>query len=228
MVAEVVTGLRGGKVIRAIVPAVLIEIIRSRRESRKKSRIARINSDRIAKLLQGTAPILLELGAGDRRLEGWTSVDMNENCLLNLDLTVPLPFPDNSVSMIYSSHMLEHFKITELYNLLGECQRVLKHDGIFSASVPNARIYLNAYRDPQEFDPSTYCRYSPAFSYNSPIDYVNYMAYMDGHHKYMFDEENIQVILKKAGFRNVRLRRFDPQLDRQERDFQSMYIAAEK
>lgn len=72
------------------------------------------------------------------------------------------------------------------------------------------------------------CIYRPAFNNTTKIDYVNYMAYMDGHHKYMFDEENLLFILKSAGFRNVRLREFSIDLDHKERDFESIYGEAEK
>jgi hypothetical protein len=51
---------------------------------------------------------------------------------------------------------------------------------------------------------------------------------MDGHHKYMFDEENLLHILQAKGFKNVRLRDFDPELDIKERDFESIYAEAEK
>lgn len=67
-----------------------------------------------------------------------------------------------------------------------------------------------------------------AYNNTSRIDYVNYIAYMDGHHKYMFDEQNLIVILENKGFRNVRLRNFDPSLDLKERDFESIYAEAQK
>jgi hypothetical protein len=51
---------------------------------------------------------------------------------------------------------------------------------------------------------------------------------MAGEHKYMFDEENLVFILKSKGFRNVRLREFDPSLDMPERDIESIYAEAEK
>jgi predicted SAM-dependent methyltransferase len=66
-------------------------------------------------------------------------------------------------------------------NFLAECLRILKPGGKFSAAVPNARIFLNAYHNPDSFNPAVYCRYKPAYHYNSKIDYVNYIAYMDGH-----------------------------------------------
>lgn len=214
--------------IEKIIPEGIVGFINSWREVINRRAIGRQNSEKIKELLNGTSPIKLELGAGDRNMEGWVSVDRSDNCELNLDLTEPIPFPDNSVSMVYSSHVLEHFTYPELIKLLEECLRILKSGGTFSASVPNARIYIEAYHSPDNFNPDLYCRHTPAYNYNSKIDYLNYMAYMDGHHKYMFDEENIIAILKKTGFRNVRLRSFDKTLDLEVRDFQTIYIQAEK
>jgi hypothetical protein len=51
---------------------------------------------------------------------------------------------------------------------------------------------------------------------------------MDGHHNYMFDEENLIYILKSKGMRNVRVREFNPSLDLKVRDFESIYAEAEK
>jgi predicted SAM-dependent methyltransferase len=214
--------------VKKILPCSVLEALNAHYRMKQQELISKRNSQVIKELLKGLSPIRLELGAGDRRMEGWTSVDMNDNCPLNLDLTGPIPFPDNSVSMIYSSHLLEHFQYTDLIKLLNECWRILETSGIFSASVPNARIYINAYHNPDNFNPDLFCRYEPAYNFNSKIDYVNYVAYMDGHHRYMFDEENIVVILKEAGFTNVRLREFDRTLDLEVRDFQSIYVKAEK
>jgi hypothetical protein len=51
---------------------------------------------------------------------------------------------------------------------------------------------------------------------------------MDGHHKYMFDDSNLVFILKSKGFKNVRLREFDPDLDVKERDPISIYAEGQK
>lgn len=198
-------------------------------QAKKELQIAGKNRLKIEALLKGSAPILLELGARENRGNpGWTYADLNENCDLCMDLTKQLPFPDNSVNMIYSSHLLEHFNHRDLINFLAECHRILKRGGIFSAAVPNARIYLDGYQNPGKFDPDVFCRYQPAFHSNSKIDYVNYIAYMDGQHHYMFDEENLIAILKKECFRNARLREFDATLDIKNRDSQSLYVLAEK
>jgi hypothetical protein len=54
------------------------------------------------------------------------------------------------------------------------------------------------------------------------------MAYMDGHHKQMFDEDKLLFVLRSKGFKNVRLRPFDPSLDLEARDYESIYGEAEK
>jgi hypothetical protein len=46
---------------------------------------------------------------------------------------------------------------------------------------------------------------------------------MNEDHKYMFDEENLVHLLERRGFRNVRLRPFDPAIDLKERDRESIY-----
>lgn len=215
--------------IKKILPSFVVNACAYAQSQRAQRTALKKNRKMIKTLLNGNCPIKLELGAGqDRGMEGWTSVDMNDSCHLNLDLTKPLPFPDSSVARIYSSHVLEHFDFKDLTNLLNECLRVLKPGGVFSASVPNARIYIEAYANPTDFSPEKYCGHKPAYNYNSKIDYLNYMAYMDGHHRYMFDEENILIILCKAGLRNARIRAFDNVLDLKERDFQSIYVEAEK
>jgi predicted SAM-dependent methyltransferase len=197
--------------------------------AKNNAKIAEKNRRKIDALMESNNPVKLELGADQNRgIVGWTYVDMNGQCDLTLDLLQPLPFPDNCVEMIYSSHLLEHFRYPDLINLLNECLRILKPGGIFSAAIPNARLYLEAYHNPADFDPSLFCRYEPAYHYHSKIDYVNYMAYMDGHHHYMFDEDNIDAILRKTGFKTVRPREFDKNLDMEVRNFQTIYVHCEK
>lgn len=206
-----------------------IELIKSIRQDKREKRIIAENERRIKILLNSSNPIKLELGAGcNRGINGWTYIDNNEKCNLVMNLKNSIPFPDNSVSEIYSSHFLEHFTYPELIRLFEECLRILKPKGIFKAAVPNARLYLEAYSAANKSIAEFFFRYKPAYNFNSKIDYVNYIAYMDGHHHYMFDEENILIILQKIGFNNVRLRDFDEALDLRERDYESIYVRAEK
>jgi len=177
------------------------------------------------KSLRQNLPVQLELGSEKPR-KGWITIDLKDGADLILDLTKPLPFPDNSVDKIYSSHLLEHLAYQDSIALLGECKRILKPNGVLSLCVPDASIYIKAYcnnRDVKEF-----CKHTPALHYHSPMDFVNYIAYMDGTHKHMYDSENLTELLKFMGFQTVKLRVFDSELDSEERDYESIYVLAIK
>ena len=62
----------------------------------------------------------------------------------------------------------------------------------------------------------------------SKLDQINYMAYMGGEHKYMFDKENLINTILKSNFKEAKLRKFDPNLDLKGRDFESIYAVAYK
>ena len=185
--------------------------------------------NKVRYLLRTQKDILLELGAGTTVRDGWITIDTVESCDIVWDLRNGIPFPDESISQLYSSQFFEHLSFKEGQRFLDECLRVLRPGGKFSICVPNARIYIEAYLRNVDLDANALSNiYKPAYNQTTRIDYVNYMAYMDGHHKYMFDEENLIYILKSKGMRNVRLREFNPSLDLKERDFESIYAEAEK
>ena len=195
-----------------------------------KSYLGQIFSkSKIKQLMKGRDRIYLEVGAGNKKGEnGWVTIDMTEHCDIYWDLRKGIPFPDSSISKIYSSHFLEHLTFKEGQIFLAECLRVLTPGGNFSICIPNARLYIEAYMNNRVLDADPYFGHKPALNNTTKIDYVNYMAYMDGHHKYMFDEENIIFLLNSMGFQNARARKFDSSLDLKERDFESIYVEAEK
>lgn len=171
----------------------------------------------------------LEIGVGSSaRKDGFITSDINLKTNFPFDLRLGLPFPDHSIDFIYAEHVLEHFDYNDLRVLLKDCHRVLKSNGTMSIVVPNANIYLTAYFQPKEFEFKKYCLHDFGLSYKHKIDYVNYIFYMGGHHRYMFDEESILMILKEEGFHNVQLRDFDPNLDHLVRKYESIYVIAAK
>ena len=173
------------------------------------------------------SPICLDFGGADRGKHDWTTVDITKECDIYWDLRLPVPLPDNSVSKIYSSHLFEHLTYSQGQGLLAESMRLLKPGGTFSICVPNARIYLEHYLGIHEV-PADYFGWKPAYNNTTSIDAINYVAYMDGEHKYMFDQENLLHILTRAGFADAQKRDFDPETDRAERDYESLYATATK
>ena len=172
--------------------------------------------------------IKLELGSGKiKGKDGWTTVDI-DGADINWDLKRGIPLPNNSVDKIYSSHLLEHIPYEQLIILLKKCRSVLKVGGEFSVCVPNFRFYIDSYKEGKMFKERETWWQQGLIDTGSAIDQLNYIAYMNDEHKYMFDEENLVNTLKKAGFSNVKLREFGESLDRSERDHESIYALAIK
>ena len=168
--------------------------------------------------------IYLEVGAGEKAGQGnWTTLDLLENADIFWDTRLGLPFPDNSIALIYSSHFMEHLDFEQGEAFLKEAYRVLKPGGKFSISVPDASIYIKAYSEQRSPDGEGFFGHFPAYNHTTAIDYINYVAYMDGHHKYMFDADNLQYRLKNCGLQNVKQRAFDASMDMDWRDFESIY-----
>jgi len=183
---------------------------------------------KVKELLGSGRPFTVELGAAQRKgVPDWITLDFNGTADMVHDLTQPLPFPDGSVDRVYSSHVLEHFTYPgQLLPLLRECHRVLKPGGVISAAVPNARLYLEGYFHPEQFDREKFCGYEVGLHYTSRIDVVNFIAYLGGEHKFLFDEENLPRVFAEAGFREARLRAYDPAIDLPERQYESLYAEA--
>lgn len=167
----------------------------------------------------------LEIGAGAKGRNGWVTLDLYGADYI-WDLRWTLPLRDASVGEVYSSHVMEHFSYPDLIRLLSEVRRVLKPGGVYKAAVPNAALYVDAYvkRDLSQLK----LAYQPALRSALPIDALNYVAYMDGHHRYLFDPENLRHVLTVAGFRDVRIRDFEPDLDAESRDHESIYVRGTK
>lgn len=180
------------------------------------------------KLLERSDRIFLELGSGAKMgANGWTTVDLQGADILH-DLRNGIPLPDNSVNRIYTSHMFEHIPYKSLVLFLKECSRVLKVGGELSVCVPNSGLYIKSYLEKRQFKAEV-GRYEPALvDTGSFLDQVNYICYMDGLHHYMFDEENLINTIKKAPFSTVNLRKYDPEVDLESRDFESVYATAVK
>jgi len=79
----------------------------------------------------------INLGCGNVILPGWVNCD---NYVEGKDITkvdlykIPLPFDDNSADEILLSHVLEH--LSNKYELVMECHRILKPGGILHVKLP--------------------------------------------------------------------------------------------
>lgn len=177
----------------------------------------------IDSLASGSTPIKLDIGGGYRKgARGWKTIDISHECDIYWDLREGIPFKDNSVEAVYSSHLFEHLTYDQGQVLMEEVRRVLRPGGSFSVVVPDARLYVEHYIGARELS-EEFFGWNPAINNSTRIDALNYVAYMAGEHTYMFDIDNLLFRLQAAGFERVSEREFDPETDMAERDYESIY-----
>jgi len=90
----------------------------------------------------------LNLGCGWRNFgPDWIHIDGGNYDHLDYNDITELEFQDNSVDLVYSSHVIEYFDRDEIISVLTEWKRVLKPDGIMRLAVPNfkalSQLYIN-------------------------------------------------------------------------------------
>ena len=81
----------------------------------------------------------VNLACGNCYTKDWLNLDYNPSSpdVKSADLLGQLPIPDNTASVVYSSHFLEHIPIDMTRSFLAECYRILKPDGIIRLVLPD-------------------------------------------------------------------------------------------
>jgi predicted SAM-dependent methyltransferase len=186
---------------------------------------------------------LIHLGCGPDVRPGWLNIDYKPdgaagfnaaNGFLNYDLRQGLPeITTGSVEVFFSSHFFEHVNPQEAMNLMKECRRALRSDGMARFQMPDFKQTFRAYVDDDQevFDKAiNYYKLldqMPAYARNY-ADLVSQSVYEDYTHKWIWDPENLSKALIAAGFGTAEEVEFDPNIDNPaeaRRDY-SYYILA--
>ncbi|TGM82259.1 methyltransferase domain-containing protein [Leptospira mtsangambouensis] len=91
--------------------------------------------------------ILVNLGCGSRFHQDWLNFDFvsRSKDVIAVDLRKGIPVEDSTVSVIYSSHVLEHFSRGKVNHFLQEIYRSLEPGGILRIVVPDLEQIVRAY-----------------------------------------------------------------------------------
>lgn len=81
--------------------------------------------------------IKLHLGCGKRNWPGWVSIDIADFPHITSNDVYLKDVPDDSVDIIYSSHLVSYFSRKEIECLLREWHRVLKIGGTLQIATPD-------------------------------------------------------------------------------------------
>jgi len=92
-------------------------------------------------------PIMLNLGCGRCYHSDWINIDMQSSGseVTAHNLFNGIPYADNSVDVVYHSHLLEHMPKQFGPVFMRECFRVLKNGGIIRVVVPDLEQIVREY-----------------------------------------------------------------------------------
>ena len=139
--------------------------------------------------------VKLHLGCGDRYIPGFVHVDAVARPHVNiLGHVESLPMADATVSMIYASHILEHFDRKKHLEVLTEWFRVLEPGGLLRLSVPDFAACAAEYYESGIVDGLTGLVGLVVGGQRDEYDY----------HKMIFDQQSLSQALLCVGFAQVR------------------------
>ena len=93
---------------------------------------------------------ILDLGCGNVKVSGAVGLDniaLPEVDIVHDLLHFPYPIKANSFDTIYLRHVIEHFNIDKINNIMNECYRILTKDGQLYINVPHV-FSIAAFTDP--------------------------------------------------------------------------------
>lgn len=123
----------------------------------------------------------------------------SEKNYLNVDLTKGIPFQDDTVNGILSSHMIEHLNCHETVKFLKECRRVLKPGGVLRISVP----------DPERFHQLSIenCGDWGEPNREPSKSFMEYALFYQ-EHKQLIGKDSVFCFLWMAGFRTYEVSKY--------------------
>jgi predicted SAM-dependent methyltransferase len=135
----------------------------------------------------------LHLGCGKRFIPGYSHIDAVEFPHVDHVSTVDrLDFiQDNSVDVIYTCHVLEHFKRANAKAVLAEWRRVLAPGGTLRLAVPDFEALVELYSKTKQIELVI-----------GPI--VGRQDYLYNFHYNIFDFNSLCQLLMASGFEGVR------------------------
>ena len=145
---------------------------------------------------------------------------LKDHVFLHHDLEYGIPFVDESVDYIYTSHWLEHLFLDQAERLLRDAYRVLKTGGRIRICVPDLEFAVTAYLRGEK---------EKAVSYFFSTSHAGRL----GRHQYLYDYELLRGLLFEVGFGDAQRCSYregkTPEIDQLDnRPDETLYVEATK
>ena len=147
--------------------------------------------------------LLFKLSLIDEEQKNFINYSLKNKIEL-LDATKTFPFKDESIDVIYSSHMMEHLHRDDAVNFIKECYRVLHPKGILRLVMPDLRKNIESYLKSNDAD-----KFIEDLLIQPPktknISDLTKLYFSGGfrEHQWMYDEKSLIKLLSSCGFNKV-------------------------
>ena len=185
-------------------------------------------------------PIKLNLGCGSVRPKGWINTDSslnahlqrmpligrfaqkmlktveyNNNNVVYMNLNKPWPYKNNSVDIVYASHLFEHLTLASAGLFLKESHRCLKPGGVIRIVVPDlykiCKRYISEYETGEKENPTEFIMWAINMhregQYGSKLGWSKKIVFeWQGYphqHKFMYDDKSLSAKLREYGFKDI-------------------------
>ena len=141
-------------------------------------------------------------------------VQYDDSNVVYMNLNKRWKYDDNSVDVVYASHLLEHLTLKSADLFLKESYRCLKPGGGIRIVVPDlykiCKRYIHEYEAEEKADPTEFILWAINMhregQYGSPGGFKKMIFEWQGYphqHKYMYDEKSLAKKFREAGFNNI-------------------------
>lgn len=156
--------------------------------------------------------VKLQIGCGWNMLPDWLNTDADiDSCKWGatfLDAGKPFPLPDACMDYVFSEHLFEHLTYSQALNMLRECHRVLKPNGVIRIATPNLLFLLDLYQNPEKPINKRYVEWSANGGGKTeklpptPVYIINKFHTHWGH-QIVYDPDTLTELLRQNGFENI-------------------------
>jgi predicted SAM-dependent methyltransferase len=130
-------------------------------------------------------PKILNLGGGSVLHERWLTADIDPRSDVWTDITRSLPFPNDSIDIVYLEEVIEHIGRDQGDTLLRECHRILKPGGSLRLTTPSLDYFIALPLDE-----------------TASVLEINRIFLLHGH-RHIYSRAEMRNLLAEAGFNQI-------------------------
>ena len=170
-----------------------------------------LRKKRISNFLNQNDKINIQFGAGSgkfgeaKKTVLGTFLNTDIFGKIPVDINYSLPFPNNSIDLIFSSHLIEHIYQRKADLFFQESLRILKEDGQLIIATPTInKIFDILYKSNKKQTNEIFEEHKNSFLGRKPTParLINALTHINYGHKFLFDYETLNDLAVSNGFKS--------------------------